>query len=526
MREIAATPTYEMQTERAMTFARDAYADDRENDNGLRHLVGGLAREDAKLDGERGWVSFLADDALIEAEVSEAPCGVLTIDAYLLRADDAIPAEQEVREWIDRQPEPPLGTLGFNSRGDTEDGQAVIGPVLSFDVKLDSTVAEFIKDLIFPFAEAWDGGMVAQVPEALYDRARRFYRFDPVEIEPRNAWLLKGDEVSFPTPGELARMQADGTRGVFDNLWTAPKNGELGDLALVYFQTPRKAAHFVARLASRPFWQTDVEVNAIEAVDLHQWWAYTTPLIEIEPIPYQALREAAGGYLNLKGRSGHYLPPKVIAALSFKAAHAEQQDELERVAQAPVGMAELPDQAELTFEEWRRIPSGLLPLEAKVSEYIVKPLETLLYGPGWEWTRTREPRIEPTLGPVVKPEYKVPSGFVDFVFEYGGPPVPALAVEVKLAVLRPSSGGWADSLDFRQLRRYMDALDVPGLLVDAQRLYLVKPGADAPYAEIVRAKATWGDIALIRDLLIDAERKRNPLKPRLALPRPRVARRS
>lgn len=80
-------------------------------------------------------------------------------------------------------------------------------------------------------------------------------------------------------------------------------------------------------------------------------------------------------------------------------------------------------------------------------------------------------------------------GYVDFVFEFDG--VPALAVEVKLAILRPVSGVWADSPDFLQLRRYMSALDVPGLLVDAQRLLLVRRGADNQAGDPIHP-GSWG----------------------------------
>ena len=49
----------------------------------------------------------------------------------------------------------------------------------------------------------------------------------------------------------------------------------------------------------------------------------------------------------------------------------------------------------------------------------------------------------------------------------------------------------------------MTDLALPGLLVDAQRILLVKRGASAPVAEVIRAEATWDDIALIRDLLLE-----------------------
>ncbi len=473
----------------------------------LRGLFQGLAREDGFVDGGPGWISFNSDDAYIEAEVKRGaePFRIVRIDAYLLSTNDARPSEDEVRAWIEGQPRPVLGMLQVGSR-DPEDDTIEYLPLLSLDVAIDSIVCDFVRELVFPFAEAWDGRSVATGTEHLEfgPDGRPYHQQNPVELRPRNAWLLMGDEASYPGPEELAEVAAKGEAGIFDYDWTAPKNGERGDLVLIYFVAPKKSACFIARLASRPYWDDDLVVNAVGPVNRHQWWAYLTPPVEIEPIPFRALQEAHHGYLALKGRSGHYLLPDAIAALTFTAHDPSQQEEVDRIAQVPTGNPDLPGQIR-DLDEWKAIPSGALPLEAKVSEHIVRPLGDLVYGPGWEWTLLdQEPRIEPTIGPILVPEHRVPSGFVDFVFMY---PIsrPALAVEVKLTVLRPASGVWADSRDFQQLRRYMDDLDVPGLLVDAQWLLLVRRGADAPFAEVVRSDATWDDIAMVRDLLLGGE---------------------
>lgn len=481
----------------------NAYLQNWANAAGLRHLVGGLAREEPVLEGGPNWVMFLSEDAQIEAGVKLGMnYPVLSIDAHLLSTEDSGPTEEQVKAWIDRQPKPALGRLSVGGR-ERDDGHIEYMPRLSVDVHVDSILAEFIRELILPFAEAWDSRAVATVGGRDLgggDGDGGVYRFRPTDVEPRNAWLLIGSEASYPTPEDLQDQRAQGDAGLFDDEWTAPKNGELGDLVLIYFVAPRKATCFVARLASRPYWQTDVEVAADKAVNPHQWWAATTPFIEIEPIPYKTLQEAVGGYLPLRGRSGHYLSPRTISALKFSAQDPARQAELDQIAQVPVGHPELPAKGDIDFERWKQIPSGLLSIEAKVSEYVVEPLAAILA----DAPPTRLPNPYK-----LEREHRVPGGIVDFVFRWGELP-PVAAVEVKVAILRPVSGVWSDSPDFLQLRRYMDALEAPGLLVDAHSVLLVKPGADAPSAEIVRSEATWKDVALICDLLAEGfDDKRN-----------------
>lgn len=471
-----------------------------------RALFRMLAREDGFVDSGPDWIGFNSDDAYIEARAKRGqdPLYVLRIDAYLLSTTDARPTEKEVRDWVADQPKPHLGLLDVGSR-ERQDGSVEHLPVLQIESTVDSGLGDFLYELMAPFAEAWDNRSRAiAVDSNPFGLGAIAYRVgDPTAADPKNAWLLMGSEASYPSQGDIELSSVEAEAGIYDRTWTAPKNGERGDLALIYFTAPRKAACFVARLASDPFWHTDVQVAADRTIDPHQWWSYLSAMVEIEPLSYETLQEAHNGYLPLRGRSGHYLSPATIATLQFRAVRSDEQIKLDRIVRVPAGNTELPEPEATTFEQWRDIPAGVLPLEAKVSEHVVGPLQHLVYGPGREWTRgVPDLRIEAAIGPVVVPEYRLQSGYVDFLFMYPAS-TPALAVEVKLSMTRPPSGLWLDSPDFQQLRRYMDELGTPGLLVDAQRLLLVKPGASAPYTEVVRARATWDDIALIRDLLIE-----------------------
>ncbi|WP_127817833.1 hypothetical protein [Microbacterium sp. CPCC 204701] len=448
----------------------------------LLELFDALAREGGLIDSGPTWVSFLSADAEILATINDGGARV-RIRAYLLNNDERVPSDEEVLAWVAAQPRPAAGAVeAFLEEYD--DGSERLVPRLVFERPIAGFTVDHIENVIFDYAEAWEGRTIA--PER---RPAAFETGDPTKLTPRNAWVLIGDDASFPSEDELTEARKDAQFGIFETLWTAPKHGELGDLALVYFVGKRKAACFVARLASRPFWRTDIEVTADHIVNDHQWWVYLTPLVEIEPIPFRKLAAANGGFLVLRGRSGHYAGPAMIEALTLVAARPAQQSELREVAVAPRGLAELPDPTMLTFSDWRRIPNGLLPLEALVSEHVVKPLIRFI------GEVERFPRIVPTM----KAEYRTRNGVVDFVVCAAD--IPLLAVEVKLATRRPISTLWADSPDIQQLWRYMDALEVPGLLIDAHGILVVPRCGEDPDLEIVRADATYSDLRALQELL-------------------------
>ena len=63
---------------------------------------------------------------------------------------------------------------------------------------------------------------------------------------------------------------------------------------------------------------------------------------------------------------GLYLHPDAIAALEIRALNPADQIELDRVVTIPVGLAELPDPADITADAWRGLAAGAFPLEAHV----------------------------------------------------------------------------------------------------------------------------------------------------------------
>lgn len=265
-----------------------------------------------------------------------------------------------------------------------------------------------------------------------------------------------------------------------ESCWTVSKRTTFGDLLLVYFLAPERDVHFVARAASDAFFNRDTGVNAETDVANEQWWAYYTPLIEIEPIPFRALQDAFGGHLILRGRSGKFLRPEVLAALPIRAKKPGDQAELDRVLTPPIGLPDLPDPADIDMNVWSAIASGALPLEVHVSSHVVEPLlRHVLSGTALTW----------------RGEYRVGRGFADFAVMDGTCPV--AVVEVKLAAAVPH-GDWSRSKDSVQLRRYTDELGVAGILIDANRIALFEPGADQPRRIVTRRYATAEDLAAIR----------------------------
>lgn len=448
----------------------------------LRELLHDICREDGYIEGEPNCVEFLSHDAYVVANVKEGESRV-RIRAYLLDDDKGHPSDEEVLRWVEDQPSPSSGVLQADIEQQEDESTRVV-PRLVFERPVEGFSTALIESDIFTFAEAWESRSVVS-PQPVGS----FTIGNPAESEPRNVWLLMGDGASYLTDDDLAESGADGSVGVYDMMWTAPKNGELGDLVLLYFVSPRKAAYFVARLASRPFWRSGFEVNADHRVNDKQWWAYLTTPIEIEPIPFKALEHAADGFLVLRGRSGHYLKPASVESLTFTAKRPEQQAELDLVAQPPSARSDLPDPESMSLEEWKTIASGLLPLEARVSEYVVRPLFRLI----------GNAQRFPAIRPLIEAEYRIGAGFVDFVL--CADDVPLVAVEVKLMTRRPRSGVWAESPDYRQLQRYVKELGVPGLLIDAHSVLVVYPGAESPEMEIVRSEATQDDIELLQELL-------------------------
>ena len=130
---------------------------------------------------------------------------------------------------------------------------------------------------------------------------------------PINAWLLIGDDASYPTSGEL--RQLTGRRRAQTQSWTGPKHAQRGDLLFFYFMAPTKMVCFAARCLAPAEYRDDLEVRSHRDVDQHQWWVSYNRLVTLERVPLATMRDLMGGKLILRGRQSRYLPPTVAEHL-------------------------------------------------------------------------------------------------------------------------------------------------------------------------------------------------------------------
>jgi hypothetical protein len=174
----------------------------------LDALYGGVARQGGYIDHGSMWIAFDADDAYIEAEIktdAQQSLVVVCIDAYLLESDNKGSSETEVSSWIAQQPTPVLGTLSTGSR-QTVDSAVEYLPLLSVQIHPDGLASEFVKELLSPFADAWNTRSVATGTEHLeFGSGGGPYRVrNEVEIEPQDNERPTGD-------GRSARFHARST---------------------------------------------------------------------------------------------------------------------------------------------------------------------------------------------------------------------------------------------------------------------------------------------------------------------------
>lgn len=302
-----------------------------------------------------------------------------------------------------------------------------------------------------------------------------------VEAPPRNAWLLLGDDASFPTGDDL-REQRHPTAPLLP-VWTSPKQIQPGDLVFLYFIAPRKAVHFVTRAHSGAVYDPSMEVNALKKVDAGQWWVDLGPLVPIQPVPFRTLREAHGGALILQGKPTNYLTPRVVEQLIDSLGTLDQEQQ--RVLQLPTGDPHLPDPSTMTLGQLRDVAAGALKLEKMVEHYVVEPLLRLCFGQSDEYR--------------VEPQFRIPkAGIADYALFSND----ALAgmVEVKIGIRFRADGDVEGSPDLQQLRRYCEAAGVPGLLIDANSIHAVDFDSSRPIMSWDRAQLGSSDLVEIRSL--------------------------
>ena len=306
-------------------------------------------------------------------------------------------------------------------------------------------------------------------------------------IPPTNAWLLIGDEESFPTDSYLRDNRRKPLSD--DHIWTGSKQTQPGDLLFFYFIAPRKAIHFAARAASYPVFDPSIGVNAEKPVDPNQWWMKHTPLIEVTPVSFKTISDLMDGNLNLRGKPSHYLPPKVVRGILDQAVDPARMTAEERlIFQEPVGSPDLPDPAQVHLADWKRMADGPLKAERMVELYVVEPLLRL--------SLPKRPSVRVQKGH----RLRVGVGITDYtVFESERP---RSVVEVKLGVRVPRDGDWSRSPDMQQVLRYSRELDVAAALIDCNKIFLIPRGASAPTVTIERDRATAEDLRTIGRHLI------------------------
>ncbi len=293
---------------------------------------------------------------------------------------------------------------------------------------------------------------------------------------PTNAWLLIGDDASYPQEYELKEpwLATDPI------LWTAPRQVQRGDLAIVYFIAPRKAACFAARALQAPFLDPDFAVNSEQNVDQHQWWTTLSPLVPIPAVPFSRIQDLHGGHLILRGKPNHYLTPAIIDGIvaDSGALDAEQRSVLRR----PVGLEILPDPESMTLTELRTISAGPLTLESMVEQYVVEPFLRLTFPTSKRYATTRQYRIKG-------------AGVADYAVSHDGSPVGV--AEAKAGARRTVDGALTGSPDLAQIVRYCHATSVPGILIDSNEIHLIAPDGVVT-ASHYRKQLRQNDLTAIR----------------------------
>ncbi len=231
---------------------------------------------------------------------------------------------------------------------------------------------------------------------------------------------------------------------------------------------------------SYPFFDSDIDVNSENPVDPNQWWVTYTPQIEVTPVSFAELNGLMDGYLNLRGKPSHYLPPAVVRGILDRAVDLDRMSKADRlVFQKPVGSADLPNPALVRIAGWRKMADGPLKAERQVEQYVVDPLLRL--------------SLPKRRSVHCKKQYRLKSGGIaDYVVLESG--IPQSVIEVKLGVRAPRDRDWSRSPDFQQVLRYARELNVAAALIDCNRIFLIAPGASAPTAMIERDRATADDL--------------------------------
>ena len=404
---------------------------------------------------DNGCLTFTLEGS--EGAVRLKDCGTRLVGSVLIGEPG-----DDFEKWVSAQQPPSSAAFGWLLDDEAENDLRV----LVFERPLDEELGQDdpLSRELKAYKEGWARRRKVRPPSVPPLRG------DPRDLEPQQAWLVIGDEASWPTEDELNQQAELGAVGIFNSSWTAAKQTQPGDLLLFYFMGPRKAVHFVARAASPAFYDAERGVNSIGTPSDHQWWVFHTPLVPVEPITFKLLQVATGGHLILKGRSGKFLHPETVQALSITHTEAVTMEEVEEVVRIPTGRADLPDPNDTDLATLSSLAAGALRLESDVSTHIVGPL-------------LRHARTGTDL--VVVPEFRIGAKRADFMVLDGDRPV--CVVEVKLAIVGRRGRPSPDEL---QTLGYAAEVGCASVLIDANKILLFDSGSSTARRTIMRSSLT------------------------------------
>ena len=297
---------------------------------------------------------------------------------------------------------------------------------------------------------------------------------DPVALPPLNAWLVYANSACAPAPGVGIE-------------WSVARQTQPGDLVYGYFVEPHCAVRFVARAASHAWYEQRSEGH--RPVRSTSWWALLTPPLWIPPVPVTVLRDAVGGPLPMRGRSGRYLPPAAVQRLNARIGRAGETSVALEAILRPTTAGALPElrgPVALDMPSWRALAGGLLRCESHVRSHVVEPL--------LGWALAGETTLRLAQGHPIGATKEA-----DYVVLRDG--VPRCVVQVKLRLRRGRDGGWPHSLDVTEATGYAATLGTGAVLVDAFDVHLIAAGAQDPFHSFTRARASARDIDVLRGQL-------------------------
>jgi nucleoid DNA-binding protein len=380
------------------------------------------------------------------------------------------------------------GLADFSDPG-AKAGQTLMGPELAHKIAVEMGVSRsealrLIRAMAQTVFDALKHGKSIRVPYLSWFGVQE--RGKPVKLpKPRSAWLLLGDDASFVSREDIKKAIEEESE-----LWTCSPHVEKGDTLFIYYIAPRKAIHFIARAEDTPFFDPTLGVNAKTRVNPHQWWVPCSSMIEVQPITFEEICEAAGARLIPRGRSGKYLRPEVANRLLEKASVAYSPAKwCEKVAlQKVVGPSILPDPRSLSLKELTEIPSGLLRVEAEVERHVVEPILRM--------TKVTAKRAE------ILKQYNLPGGIVDYAIRMKGDI--SCVIEVKLRTEQDSSGNWKASPDYKQAVGYAGKLRCRFMLIDCEDIFCFDADRAHPTLSFNRHELTQRDLVAIRRHLMNS----------------------